>query len=168
MKILTTMVSDHIGRNNERAVIFSKRYVDLPTSFKKIISAEGGLTENNLRVWFTSDSMIAVSAEDWSNRDNGLEIKFSVLLFMTPVELALREIGIDSARPVELDLTLLCKQLVNTYFSLGVTNWVDEGMPIGIRSIVAFRYGYDMSTEFNNMLTEAMKIVDETITGDYK
>ena len=85
--------------------------------------------------------------------------KFSIAIFASPMELALEEIGIVTVNS-KVDINNLCKDLVDTYHAMGITDWLSQGVPSGIRSIVAFRHGYMLSKQFNAELDLAIKIVD--------
>lgn len=165
MKILSTAVSDHIA-NGESAVSFSKRVGDMSHSFKQLLASMTTILADDghggkVIIWNGKSSMIMADAKLWLKRNDDTLIKFSMLLFKTPEQLVLDELGMSPVRNSDIDKRKMYQHLLETYQSLGIQNWVETGAPVGLRSILAHRYGYELTAEFNNMLSVVMKEADD-------
>ena len=163
MKILSTLVSDHVASRNQ-GLSFAKKFSDIPETFKELLDGNYILADdgvgNKLIVWNRATCMIFADARVWLKRQDESVIKFSVLFFKTPEQLALEEMGIRPLHKQYVDGRTLYGQLIETYMSLGIDNWVEQGAPVGLRSIVAYQHGYTMTPEFNTALSTAMAEAD--------
>lgn len=166
MAIMTTMIIDHI-EGGQKAVGFTKRYDELSHSFCEILKEQNVTMihkNKTLHVWSLPNAMIFV--EGWDQREKG-KIKVAVLFFRSEIENGLYDMGISVVNDKAIEISQLKDDLVDTYQSLGISDWIREGMPAGVRNIVAYRHGYRMTNEYNNMLTEAMALADASLANNY-
>ena len=165
MKILSTVVTDHVA-NGDRAVNLKLKVSEMTPLFSELVAsdkyilADDGLG-NKVIIWNSPTAMLLTDAKAWLKRSDNTELKFSVLLFKSPEEQALEELGILQVRSGVVNNRTLYTQLIETYQALGIHNWVETGAPVGLRSILAYRYGYEMNPTFNTMLSHVMKEADE-------
>lgn len=164
MKILSTVVSDHVNQSNQ-GLTFARRINEIPYSFKELLTDDGYLVDDGIGgkviMWNKPTCMIFADAKAWAKRERRVVIRFSVLFFKSDIQLAIEEMGMAPIIPQYIDDRKLYAQLLETYASLGITNWVETGSPVGLRSIVAYQHGYKLDSQFNYALSDAIAEADK-------
>ena len=161
MKKITTTVIDY-NNNGTSAVTFKKSIDELPTYIRDIANVDKGTVDKNgVHNWFFMNYHVMADASALAKND-GTSITWGIAIFPTPMEQALQQMGIVVV-PNRVNVTLLCEQLMDTYRAMGVNDWIKQGIPSGVRSIVAFRYGYMLNVKFNSELDAAMKMADDIL-----
>lgn len=161
MKRITTQIIKY-NAEGLKATAFKRSIDELPMFIAHVVRDKadyrGSLDEHGVRHWVMDNFHLMVDNEAY-RRDDGTDIHFGIVIFPTPVEQALATMGIVTV-PSTPSLNQLCIELKDTYVALGITDWLKQGMPAGIRSVVAYRYGYTLNAEFNNTIDIAMKMLD--------
>lgn len=159
---MNTLVSDHFAKGN-KGIGFTKTLNELSSEFKDLLDDNYILSDdgkgNKMVLWNKHSSIIIANQKEWNKRDTGVKIRFSVLFYKSPEEKALDQMGLGTVSK-SIDAGTLYRDLIETYTTLGISNWVKDGAPVGLRSIVAYRHGYNMNKEFNDALGVAMKSAD--------
>ena len=161
MKKITTTVIEY---NNKGigAVTFKKSIDELPSFIRDIVDInKGSIDRYDIHNWFVENHHIMADASALAKND-GESITWGIAIFPTPIEQSLKQMGIVVV-PNRVNVKLLCEQLMDTYHAMGITDWIKQGIPSGIRSIVAFRYGYMLNAKFNSELDAAMKMADDIL-----
>ena len=165
MKILTTLVNDHSKQSDGKGVCFTKSYKQLSESFKALLQdhvpilADDGVG-NKLILWNTANCMIFANARCWTKKENAKPIRFSVLFFKSKEQLALEDMGICQTHRTDINARQLYADLLKTYDTLGISNWIESGAPPGIRTMVAYQHGYVVDKAFNDALSIALSQAD--------
>lgn len=161
MKTITTEVIK-LNQRGINAVTFKKSFMDLPTIFRVTMTGDNGYLDDGVRVWSTNGFILMVDDHTWNkclNCESTLMF-IGVAVFPTPIEVVINKMGMGPVRQ-KVSLSRLCEQLEETYAALDVDSWIRDGIPAGIRTIVANRYGYELNSDFMDTLDRAIKIVDE-------
>lgn len=164
MKKITTAIIEY-NKKGVKAVTFKKSIDELPPQLRYMIDTSKGTNDaHGVHHWVNGNHHVMADGVALS-RDDGMPVTFGVAVFATPIEQALEQMGIVVV-PNRVNVTLLCEQLMDTYRAMGINDWLKQGIPSGIRSIVAYRYGYMLNSKFNSELDAAMKMADDILSEE--
>lgn len=161
MKKITTLVTEASLRG-DKAVTFSVTANTIPPELKERMPPYGGTLTKGMRTYVRDNVIIYVDDDAYNNGSDDTPITIGIVIASSPVEKILQDMNIATVAPVP-NAEQLSAQLIDTYDALGVHDWIHNPVPSGIRSIVAYRYGYTLNQEYNEAFNEAWVLADNAL-----
>ena len=161
MKKITTLVNNATNKG-DRAVTFTIPSMTIHHRLQNRMPKNGGTLDNNgIRTYVNDNIIIYVDDAAYQSTDKHTPVHIGVVVTPSSVELILRDMGLTQKPRVLTSVNELSLQLIQTYNDLGVYDWIHQEVPDGIRSMVAYQYGYTMDAAYNAAFNKAWSMADD-------
>ena len=161
MKKITTLINN-VSLQGDRAVTFTVPQHQLHHRLQTKMPLNGGtLSNDGIRTYVNDNVIIYVDDEAYQSTDKCTPVHVGIVIVPSSVEIILRDMGLTQKPRALTSVNELSLQLIQTYNDMGVYDWIHQKVPNGIRSMVAYQYGYNMDELYNAAFNKAWSMADD-------